>query len=196
MKKNLFAILLIAIISIQTSAWAQTSKPNLEYRLYPGTITTTDGQTIKGYVYNQDNEQNQSKCIFYTDANDGRSKKVYKPSDLQGYTVENIQYKSLNYSGNIGLGKGDRSFLFIAKPGAVSTYLYFISRGEQPVWQKGDEEPVSNASMLFSFKKNMIKLVGDDAELAGKIDRKEKGYGKLNILTIVDEYNTWAASKK
>jgi len=136
MKKSFYLLLLATIIS--AGAKAQDTKPNLEYRLYPGTITTTDGQTIAGYVYNQDNGQNQNKCIFYTDANDGRSKKVYKPADLQGYSVENFRYKSLNYSGNIGIGKGDRSFLFIAKPGAISTLLYFINHEEQPVWQKGD----------------------------------------------------------
>jgi len=194
MQKNLFTIMLLTLISI--SALAQNSKPNLEYRIYPGTVTTTDGQTLKGYVYNQDRESNQSKCIFYTDMNDGRTRKVYKPADLQGYSVENIQYKSMDYSGNISIGKATRSFLFIAKPGPVSMYVYYISREEQPVWQKGDEEPVSNASMLFGFKKAMLKLVGDDADLAGKIDRKEKGYGKLDIMAIVDEYNTWAAAKK
>jgi len=50
--------------------------------------------------------------------------------------------------------------------------------------------------MLFGFKKSMLKLVGDDAELAAKIERKDKGYGRLDIIAIVDEYNAWAASKK
>jgi len=194
MQKNFFTIMLITFISI--GAAAQNTKPNLEYRIYPGTVTTTDGQTIKGYVDNRDNESNQSKCIFYTDMHDGRTRKVYKPSELLGYSVENFQYKSMDYSGNISIGKATRSFLFILKPGPIGTYLYFISREEQPVWQKGDEEPVSNASMLFGFKKAVLKLVGDDADLAGKIDRKEKGYGKLDIMAIVDEYNTWAAAKK
>jgi len=186
--------MLVAFIGM--SAVAQSTKPNLEYRLYPGTVTTQDGQTISGYVSNRDNESNQSKCIFYTDMHDGRTKKVYKPSELKGYSVENIQYKSMDYSGNIGIGKATRSFIFIAKPGPISSYIYFIDRDEQPIWQKGDEEPVSNATMLFGFKKAITKLVGDDADLAGKIDRKEKGYGKLDIMAIVDEYNTWAAAKK
>ncbi|MBS1503445.1 MAG: hypothetical protein JST32_15360 [Bacteroidetes bacterium] len=194
MQKTFFITLLAVLISI--GAAAQDNKPNLEYRIYPGTVTTTDGQTIQGYVYNQDRETNQSKCIFYTDMHDSRTRKVYKPADLKGYSVENNQYKSMDYSGNIGIGKASRSFVFIAKPGAISTYLYFIGRDEQPVWQKGDEEPVSNATMLFGFKKAITKLVGDDADLAGKIDRKEKGYGKLDIMAIVDEYNTWAAAKK
>ncbi|HTI59732.1 hypothetical protein [Mucilaginibacter sp.] len=194
MQKTLITALLMAFISI--GAIAQNTKPNLEHRIYPGTVTTTDGETIKGYIRNTGNENNQNKCTFYTDMDDERTKKVYKPSELKGFSIENFQYKSMDYSGNIGLGKATRSFLFIAKPGVISMYLYFIGGEEQPVWQKGDEEPVSNASMLFGFKKAMQKLVGDDTDLAGKIDRKEKGYGKLDIMTIVDEYNTWAASKK
>ena len=194
MQKTLITALLVAFISI--GAIAQSAKPNLQHRIYPGTVTTTDGEIIKGYIVNRDNEANQSKCIFYTDMNDERTRKVYKPSELKGYSVENFQYKSMDYSGNISIGKATRSFLFISKPGAITMYIYFIGGEEQPVWQKDDEEPVSNASMLFGFKKAMTKLVGDNADLAGKIDRKEKGYGKLDIMAIVDEYNTWAASKK
>ena len=32
--------------------------------------------------------------------------------------------------------------------------------------------------------------------LPGRSTEKEKGYGKLDIMAIVDEYNTWAAAKK
>jgi hypothetical protein len=193
MSKIFYTFLLVSVLSI--AANAQGSKPNLEYRAYPGTVTTLDGQTIKGYVLNGDNVRNQRKCIFFTDLNDGRTKTTYNPSDLIGYTVENIQYKSLSYSGNIGFGKAGRNFLFVAKPGAVATYIYFAP-GDQLVWQKGDEEPVSNASMLMSFKKSAIKLFSDDAELIQKIENKEKGYGMLRIDSIVDEYNKWAAAKK
>jgi len=193
MLKSFFTLLLIAIISIQANA--QGTKPNLEHRLYPGTVTTLDGQIIKGYIANHDNEENQEKCTFYLDDHDGKSKTVYKPKDLLGYSVENFQYKSINYSGNISFGKAGRSFVFIAKPGAITTFIYFL-RGEQLVWQKGDDEPVSNSSMLLSYRKSLLKLVGDDAELAAKIEGKEKGYGMLNLDAIVDEYNTWAASKK
>jgi hypothetical protein len=67
---------------------------------------------------------------------------------------------------------------------------------EQMLWQKGNDEPVSNTSMLLSFKKSMLKLVGDNAEIAAKVDRKEKGYTMMNTEQIIQEYNTWAESKK
>lgn len=194
MQKSVYIMLLAAFVSI--SAAAQTRQLNLEYRAYPGTITTPDGQTVKGYVDYLRRGENQNKCIFFTDINDPGTMKVYKPSDLKGYSIENYQYKSVDYSGNIGFIKATRSFLFVTKAGAITTYVYSINGNEQLVWQKGDEEPVSNASMLLSFKKSMVKLVSDDADLAGKIDRKEKGYGKLDIMAIVDEYNTWATPKK
>lgn len=73
--------------------------------------------------------------------------------------------------------------------------VYFIENEQQPVWQKGNDEPVSNSQLLFGFKKNAVKLVNDDAELVGKIERKEKGYGMLSLDKIVDEYNAWAAAQ-
>lgn len=74
--------------------------------------------------------------------------------------------------------------------------MVYYQSGAQPVIQKGDEDPVSTTKLLMNFRGTMVKLVADDKELADKIDRKEKGYGRLEILQIIDEYNTWAASKK
>ena len=193
MYKNLCTVLLLIFISIQTQA--QTGKFNLERRLYPGSVTKADGQVIRGFIFNQGKEDNQRQCLFYTDADDMRTKTVFKPADLVGYSIENFQYKSLNYSGNIGFGKSGRNFLRVLKPGAVAEYIYYLGE-EQIVLQKGDEEPIGNASLFLSFRKSMLKLVGDDTELAGKIERKEKGYGLTAIDAIVDEYNAWAAAKK
>lgn len=194
MRKLFYALLAVTIFAFKVNA--QSVKLNLEHAISPGTITTTDDQTIKGYIENQGSRDNQKQCLFYTDYNDRRTRKVYKPSELKGYTIENYQYKSLNYSGNISFIKSsNRNFLYVVKPGAITTCVYLIERDEQPVWQKGDEEPVSNASMLFSFKKNVLKLVGDYPELAAKIENKEKGYGLLNLQAIIDEYNAWYAAK-
>lgn len=148
-----------------------------------------------GFVQNGDRERNQTKCIFYTNADDAKTKKTYKPSELKGYTIEDNHYRSVAYSGNINFGKAGRNFLLITQPGRISMYSYFLD-DEQLVWQKGDEEPVNNASMLFSFKKNALKLLGDNTELSGKIERKEKGYGMTDIMGIVAEYNKWYDAKK
>lgn len=173
----------------------QNSNPELPYGIHPGTVTTLEGQTIQGYVINTDNSRNQKECVFYTDYKDSRSRSVYHPSDITGYSIENSQYKSISYSGNIGFGKASKNFIFLAKPGAVTTYIYRAPE-EQVFWQKGNEEPVSNASMLLGFKKSVLKLVGDNAEMAGKIERKEKGYSVIYLTQIIDEYNAWASSQK
>lgn len=41
----------------------------------------------------------------------------------------------------------------------------------------------------------MSEYVSDYAELSKKILDKEKGYGLLKILDIIDEYNTWCKTK-
>ena len=80
MYKNLCTVLLLIFISIQTQA--QTGKFNLERRLYPGSVTKADGQVIRGFIFNQGKEDNQRQCLFYTDADDMRTKTVFKPADL------------------------------------------------------------------------------------------------------------------
>lgn len=195
MNKIYALLLLVGISSLQTKA-QQFTAPNLSYdKFYPGTVSTLDGQVLQGYIINRGPEQNQKKCIFYTDFNDYRTKKEYGPTHISGYSVENHHYKSIPYSGNIAFGKPDKHFVYVAKPGAITTYVFWAPE-EQMVWQKGDETPVSNGALFMGFKKNMLRLVNDNAELSGKVERKEKGYGVTSVLQIIEEYNTWAESKK
>ncbi len=189
-------IYLSILVAFGLSATAQPGKTHNVNQIYPGHIITLTNDTAQGFIQYGSREANQSKCIFYTNADDSKTKKIYKPSELKGYAVEDQHFRSLDYSGNIGfLGKGDRSFLLISEPGRINTYVYYLDN-EQIVWQKGDEPAVSNASMLMGFKKNVLKLVGDYPELVAKIEKKEKGYGMLNIAAIITEYNTWYDSKK
>ncbi len=194
---NKFYLLLIMALTTGLKAHAQEqfTKSQLSYGVHPGTVTISDGQVLQGFIVNVDKTQNQNRCVFYTDYKDNRSKKVYKPSEILAYSIENDQYKSIPYSGNIGFGKPDKHFVYITKPGAITTYVYYATE-QQILWQKSDEEPVSNTSMLLNFKKSILKLVGDDTELASKIESKEKGYSMLNLAQIIDEYNTWAIAKK
>ncbi len=194
MKKLLLLLVFITSTTAFRSAAQDYAKNSLSYKIYPGTVTTLDGKVIEGYVLNQSSEQNQKECIFYADANDSRSKKIYRPEDLISYNIENYQYRTVNYSGPIKIGKSVRRFAFVAKPGAITTYAYWGPQ-EEMFWAKGNEEPVTGTSLAMGFKKNMAKLIGDDTELMGKVDRKEKGYGMLNILDIINEYNQKALTK-
>lgn len=194
MKKLLLLVVFITTVTAFRSAAQDYAANTLDNKIYPGTVTTLDGKTIEGYILNRGSDLNQNECIFFTNANDHRSKKNYRPEDLIGYSIENYQYKSLNYSGPIKFGKAARKFAFVAKPGVIATFIYYSPEKEM-FWAKGNEEPVSSTSLAIGFRKNIAKLIGDDAELMGKVERKEKGYGMLNILDIINEYNQKALSK-
>ena len=55
----------------------------------------------------------------------------------------------------------------------------------------GEFVDLGSLKMLTNFKKNMSKLVAEDAELVQKIRNKEKGYGYYDIDRIIREYNDW-----
>lgn len=194
MKKFLSLFLIVCAMAINANA-QDYLKPSLSYAIHPGTVTTLEGQVIQGYIDNSDNVSNQNRCIFYIDYKDRRSMKKYGPADIAGYSVENNQYKSINYSGSLKLGKAGKNFVYVSKPGAITTYIYWVP-DEEVLWAKGNEEPVGTASLVLGFRKNMLKLIADHTELAGKVERKEKGFGPLNVLDIINEYNVWAESKK
>jgi len=197
MKKLLSLIAaLLLFVSFAKAQGQNYVDPNLKRGIHPGTVTTLDKKVLQGYVFNGDHVQNQKRCIFYTDYNDANTKTEYSPSDIAAYTIENLQYKSIPYSGNIGSGKGDQQFVYIAKPGfAINTFVYYTP-GQQILWQKGDEDPVSNASMLLSFKKTLLNLIGDDPDLAAIVNEKGRVYLMMNLDNLVDQYNTWAQAKK
>jgi hypothetical protein len=193
MKKILFLLLILA--GVQSQSKAQNYMEPLPARqLYPGTVVTLDGTVIEGYVYNNYRDKNQKQCIFYKEK-DGRGEHVYKPDELKSYTIENTEYRSVNYDGTLRLGKPGKNFVFVAQPGAITTYGYYSGSEQQIFWAKDKEAPVIGTDLTFGFKKNINKLIGDNAALSGKVERKEKGYGMLNIIDIINEYNAQALKK-
>ncbi|KQR71145.1 hypothetical protein [Pedobacter sp. Leaf176] len=193
-KKIITGLLLMVSLSLTLHAQDYT-RPELSFKIYPGTITTLDGKLLNGYILNGNNIDNQKECIYYSDYRDERTRKRYKPTELKGFSVENQQYKSMSYSGTLKFGKAEQHFVYLSKPGAISTYIYY-SPNAQMLWAKGDEEPVNPSSLALSFRKSILKLINDDAELAKKVDGKEKGYGILNMESIINEYNTHVELKK
>jgi hypothetical protein len=55
---------------------------------------------------------------------------------------------------------------------------------------------MSGPSWIMNYKKTMSEYVSDYPELAKKIADKEKGYGFINKLKHVYEYNDWAKANK
>ncbi|SMC94714.1 hypothetical protein [Pedobacter nyackensis] len=193
MKKILF--LLLIVIGVRSQSTAQDYiDPLPSLKLYPGTVVTLDGTVINGYVYNNYKEKNQKQCLFYKEK-DGRSERIYKPNELISYTIENTEYRSVNYDGTLRFGKPGKNFVFVAQPGAITTYAYYGSE-KQIFWAKGNEAPVIGADLTLGFKKNINKLIGDNTALASKVEQKQKGYGMMNIIDIINEYNAQALAEK
>ena len=193
MKKILFLLLIFAGVQSQSKA-QNYMEPLAARQLYPGTVVTLDGTVIEGYVYNNYRDKNQKQCVFYKEK-DGRGEHVYKPDELKSYTIENTEYRSVNYDGTLKLGKPGRNFVFVAQKGAITTYGYYSGSEQQIFWAKDNEGPVIGTDLTFGFRKNINKLIGDNADLSGKVERKEKGYGMLNIIDIINEYNAQALKK-
>jgi hypothetical protein len=183
--------------------------------IYPGYIVTLNGDTVKGYVQHNNRVDNQDKAYFYTDPNSNKTKKSYNPSELKGYMVGDKVYRSIEWSG--GLFGKMMKFNLLEKDGAIAQYTFYAkSEGymiqvhnkdeddyaydarvseRQSVFQKRNEKPFDQTSLGLSFAKKTSELVSDYPELAAKVKNKEKGYGMLNLLEIIDEYNRWAAAK-
>ena len=191
MKKIIFTLLITALSQL---AFAQYATPLTDYKIYPGSITMLDGSVVAGYILNRGVPENQNQISFYTEK-EGKTRKVYKPSDLQAYTIENNQFRSVPYSGSLKLGKADNHFVFVASSGAITTYKYWGPE-EQIFWQKGNEEPVLSSSMIIAYKKNISKLLANYPALLSRVEARGKAYVMLNLDKIVEEYNTWAVTKQ
>jgi|WetSurMetagenome_2_1015567.scaffolds.fasta_scaffold85120_2 hypothetical protein len=100
-------------------------------------------------------------------------------------------------------GGGAESFLLCQEVGPITLFDYnFVDEMASPATNKvttymqlpnGDVIDIS--SLLLGFAKKMSGYVKDYPELAAKITNKEKGYGLLNLNSIVREYNAYYMSK-
>lgn len=211
MKKIIFFTAMLLIFSDFLFSQSWTSDVYQVGVLYPGYIIKSTGEKVEGYIEAQPRGEkqdlgnsNQTRVIFYTDKDDKKSKVIYKPEDVTGYMISDKVYKSMNYSG--GLTSKPLRFVLRVNEGCISSYVwynckqYYINTGdceweEVQLYQKGDDKPVEQSSFALNFSKKMSEYVSDYAELSKKILDKEKGYGLLKILDIIDEYNTWCKTK-
>lgn len=219
MKKNFQIAAIIILLLLATVPTLQVKAQdwggvNYEYyRTYPGYVVTNAGDTLRGYVEHGDKTRNQTKCTFYTDISNSKTKKTYKPDELKGYAVGDKVYRSMHYSG--GLFGKPLNFLLAVKLGKVTRFNFYSKDElvkvlvgneteaqhdarvckEEIVWQKDNEDPIPNTSLFLGFAKKVSKLLADYPELAKKVENKESGYTTLKILDIIDEYNKWWAAK-
>ncbi len=207
-------VALVSTISVKAQDWSGTTYKS--YQPAYGFVILNNGDTVKGYIMHGDRVSNQKNCIFYDDVSNKRTAKTYKPADIKGYFVGDKMYHTIHFSG--GLLSKPLSFVLLRKSGKIAQYVYYtrddnlvfimrkegeseaqfderISKDESVLLKEG-QEPLQQASLVFGFAKKMSKLVEDYPDLANKIINKEKGYGLLNMLNIVDEYNLYSLGQK
>jgi len=98
---------------------------------------------------------------------------------------------------------GPETFVLVVENGPITLYDYEIfdesvtppARTSKSFIQLADGTVVDVSSLMLGFAKKMPEYVKDYPELASKIANKEKGYGLLNITSVIREYNEWAMAK-
>lgn len=187
----------LAILALgATLAWAQ---PDYQVgKMYEGYILLSDNSRQEGFVVFEDPVNRSKRVVFYKNANDRRSKKIYKVKQLNGYGVGSMQFKTLTYRNILKT----TAFAELTQGGQISVYnvcsAYDATKGEYQcdmILQKGDEDPVVSSKFL-RFAENMSEYVSDYEELATKIKNKEKGYRLLGMMGIIEEYNKWYESQQ
>jgi hypothetical protein len=211
------SLIAAVFILVATTAFAQDWSGN-KYKFgakYPGYIITSSGDTVRGFIQHNGRSDNQVKCVFWTNPDDKKTKKEYEPEDIKGYMVGDKTYRSIQYSG--GLMAKPWRFNLLITDGHIAAYKFYNKKGdhipgiqsrgmneteaqydermhdEDQVFQKGTDKPVTLQYFGIKFSSKMAEYVSDYPELAKKVEDKEKGYGMLKILDIIDEYNKWYA---
>jgi hypothetical protein len=170
-------------------------------KIYPGFYVLNNNDTVQGYFLHGTQAGNQKKCFFYTNEMDKKPTSNFTPEEIKSYKVADKLYRSINFSG--GLMAKPLRFNLVTKDGGITEYVFYSEDGAstpEPVFHKPND-PANNKPLQMSyfglgFAKKLSEYVSDYPALAAKVSGKEKGYGMLNLLAIIDEYNVWYAGKK
>ena len=200
--------LFLLITTIYAQDWSSDVYRGGE--LYPGYIIDATGKKTEGYIKYQNRYTMQNEVLFFTDKDDKKSKQDLKTKDLKEYKVADKLYHCINYSGGL-VGSAVRANL-VVQEGCITQYVWYNRAENWAIMQKGateseeefmarmypsvmvfmkagDEQPRSLDYFGLGFPKKMSEYVSDNAELAKKVADKEKGYGMLKVLDIINEYN-------
>ena len=191
-------------------------------KMYPGYIIKLDGDTVQGFIKADSRcsiggvgSSNQNSAAFYLNESDKKPVAKYKPDEIKGYKIADKLYESITYSG--GLMKKP-NFNIVVSDGAIRTYEWYatadnfmtLTRQTGESWQEYDNrcydtktifakdpsEPIELGMLGMQFAKKMPELISDNPEMAKKVANKEQGYKALNMLSVIEEYNKWAAAGK
>jgi hypothetical protein len=209
--KSKFLVLFFAFFFIgNMSAQDWSSKVYKYGTLYPGYVILADGKKVEGFIRYDDRYSMQNDITFFADKEDKKSKLKYSTGDLKEYMVADKLYHCIHYSGGL-MAKPIKGNL-VVKKGCITEYVWYdkiegaamIQRGPneseedfynriyppKTVYKNQNAEEVRSVDYFaLKFADKMAEFVGDNKELANKVRNKEKGYGMLQILNIIAEYN-------
>ncbi len=208
LKSILFSAFMLSSFIMLAQDWSSDVYKMGE--LYPGYIIDTEGKKTEGYIKYDTRYDMQNDILFYTDKDDKKSKLKYDTEDLTEYMVADKLYHCIHFSGGL-LEKPIHGNL-VVKADCITEYVWydretnymsmvrlagesdedFYKRMYPPrtvYKKKGDDEVKTVESFALKFTEKMSNWISDDAALSEKVSSKEKGYGMLNILKIIDEYN-------
>lgn len=186
MKTNfvLFALVLVCFCSAKAqSSYFNTGNFNKEL---PGTILTKDGQLIKANI---------------TYEHPDFLKLPSSPLKTSNGPVDKSTLEAFSIDGKTWVFRANpiaQHWVILQRQGAIEVYDYLTSDSKGnvsavitigSVIRKGKDQLIQSDLML-GYKKKMTPLVSDNAELSAKVG--EKGYGALQYLNVVDEYNAWS----
>ncbi len=207
-------LFLITTLSFTVQGQIEDSPRDILEKI-PGYIITNSGEKQEGFIKRFGKIKSQKKVKFYKTLKDKDFIK-YGPKDIKAYQIANDYYEAHVYGSLSGKGK---VFLIRFKQGKINLFNYYLITdkdiAESTIARKGNTEvsidvdgkelraevlavkdtgealKFASPKMIFGFKKIMSAYVKDFPELAVKIKKKEKGYGMLGVLNIVEEYNNY-----
>jgi hypothetical protein len=194
---RLLVVILMVVVSSVSVFGQDWSGETYKYnKIYAGYYVTLAGDTINGYLRHGDKVKNQKNCEFFENEMDRKPLHKFSPKDISAYTVGDKVYRSVNYSG--GLMSKPLRFNLVLRDGPITEYIFYSEDGtaeERGFFHKPHDprnsDPKQLSDFSLKFSKKMSDYVEDYPELAEKVRNKDKGYGLIRILDIIEEYNTW-----
>ena len=171
------------------------------------------GDTLKGFITVYNPLAREQKAVYYQDMANIRTKKVWEPTRAKGYFTDGKFYEAIPYPTTSD--NQPNVYAEQVKRGKICMYIWYSinPRAEKKnerkpedtyeekellkdvLLRKGNGEVENINTFHFSnFKKAMSEFVKEDKELSARVAKGELGRDKVE--DIVDEYNTWAGSKK
>lgn len=177
---------------------------------YPGYVIDENGEKIEGFITYKDRYSLQNEVVFYKEKGNKKTREKYKTADLKEYKVADKLYHCIHYSGGL-LKKPIRGNLLLSE-GCINQYIWYNREDNYLIMQRGSEESDeefynrmypsvwvlkradsdearSHDYFALKFAQKMAEWVADNPALAEKVKNKEKGYGMLSMVKIIDEYN-------